>query len=119
AREGEPRVERRAFEPPVACAQRQRKGRSRGDDRRKRQSLTQWLLRHVVTEMRLPDFEFDPLDSRPLSARQPQHEVVVMRAEPVPEEARGHGEMHDLVVHLLALDPPKPTGTAALSQLSA
>jgi hypothetical protein len=42
-----------------------------------------------------------------------------MRAEPVPEEASGHGEMHDLVVHLLDLDPPKPTGEDVFSQLSA
>ena len=42
-----------------------------------------------------------------------------MRAEPVPEEAGRHGEMHDLVVHLLDLDSPEPTGEYVFSQLSA
>jgi len=59
------------------------------------------------------------LDRRPFAARKPQYEVVIMRAEPVPEEAGRHGETNDLVVHLLDLDPPKPTGEDVLSQLSA
>jgi hypothetical protein len=42
-----------------------------------------------------------------------------MRAEPVPEEACRHREVHDLVVHLLDLDPSKPTGEDVFSQLSA
>jgi hypothetical protein len=42
-----------------------------------------------------------------------------MRAEPVPEEAGRHGETNDLVVHLLDLDPSKPTCEDVLSQLSA
>jgi hypothetical protein len=69
--------------------------------------------------MRLPHLEFHPLDRRPFAARQPQDEVIIMRAEPVPEEACRHGEMHDLVVHLLDLDPSKPTGEDVFSQLSA
>jgi hypothetical protein len=69
--------------------------------------------------MRLPHPEFDALHLRPFGARKPQHEVVIVSAEPVPEEAGGHGEMNDLVVHLLKLNASKPTGEDILSQLAA
>jgi hypothetical protein len=69
--------------------------------------------------MRLPYPEFDALDLRPLGARQPQDEVIIVRTQPVPEEAGRNGEVNDLVVHLLDLDPPKPTGEDVLTQLSA
>jgi hypothetical protein len=42
-----------------------------------------------------------------------------MRSQPIPEEAGRHGKMHDPVIHLLDLDPPKPTGEDILAQLSA
>jgi hypothetical protein len=69
--------------------------------------------------MRLPHPEFDAFDVRPLGAREPQDEVVIMRAEPVAQEAGRHGKMDDFAVHLLDLDPPEPTGEYVFSQLSA
>jgi hypothetical protein len=69
--------------------------------------------------MRLPHPEFDALDRRPFAARKPQHEFVIMRAEPVPEEACRHREVDDLLVHPLDLHPSKPTGEDVLSQFSA
>ena len=120
ARKAEPRIERRALEAAIAGAQRHRQRRRL----RRRLApagarLARRLLGRLDAEMRLPDPEFDALDRRPFAARKPQHEVVIMRAEPVPEEAGRHREVDDLVVHLLDLHPPKPTGEDVLSQLSA
>ncbi len=119
-RKAQPRIERRALEAAIAGAQaaaaaaptrprcgsglRLRRGGSLGD---------------LGAEMRLPHPEFDALDVRPLGAREPQDEVVIVRAEPVAEEASRHGEMDDLAVHLVDLDSPEPTGKYVLSQLSA
>ena len=68
-----------------------------------------------IAEMRLPNPEFDALERRPFAARKPQDEVVIVRTEPVPKEAGRHGKTNDLVVHLLELDPPEPTGENILS----
>jgi hypothetical protein len=69
--------------------------------------------------MRLPHRKFEALDRRPLAARKPQHEVVIMRAEPVAEEAGRHSEVDHLTVYLFDLHSSKPTGEYVLSQLSA
>jgi hypothetical protein len=42
-----------------------------------------------------------------------------VRAEPVAQEASRHGEMDDLAIHLIDLDPPEPTGKNVFSKLSA
>jgi hypothetical protein len=77
--------------------------------------LARRFLRNVSAEMRLPYLEFDALDIRPFAAREPQDEVIIMGAEPIPQEAGRHGEMNDLAIHLFDLDTPKPTGKYVLS----
>jgi hypothetical protein len=69
--------------------------------------------------MRLPHPELDALDVRPFGAREPQHEVVVMRSEPIAEEARRDGKMEDFAVCSFELDPSEPAREHILSKLCA
>ncbi len=121
AGKGQPGIERRALEAPIAGPERHRqRGGSLG--RRKGSShppLARQIVSALGAEMRLPYPEFDALGSGPFGARQPEHEVVIVRPEPVPEEACRHGEVDDVLVHLLELHPSEPTGKDVLSQFRA
>src|SRR5215813_156469 len=69
--------------------------------------------------MRLPYPKFDALGRRPLRPRQPEHGIVIVRPEPIAEEACGHGKVDDLLVHLVKLHPSEPTGEDVFSQFCA
>ncbi len=79
--------------------------------------LAQSLLRRLAGKMRLPHPEFDPIDVSPLHAEQLQHEFVVVRPQPIPEEARRHREVDAIVIEAFKLDPPKPAGEDIFAQL--
>ena len=122
ASEGQPRVERGALKSSIAGPERHRQRRGlqhRGRRRHRHPLLARQLARPIVAEMRLPHPEFDALGRRPLRPRQSQHGLVVMRPEPVAEEARRHGEVDDLVIHLVKLHPSEPTGEDVFSQFRA
>jgi len=69
--------------------------------------------------MRLANLEFDLLGARPFGAGQMQHEIVIVRTEPIPEKARRDRKVHDGIVDTLKLDTPKPTGKDILAQFRA
>ncbi len=119
ARESEARIERRAFEPAGARAERHRQPDRFGHRRRRHAALAERLFRYLAAKMRLPHPELDALDVRPFGAREPQHEVVVMRPEPIAEEARRDRKMEDLAVCSFELDPPEPAREHILSELCA
>jgi hypothetical protein len=48
-----------------------------------------------------------------------QHKIVIVRTEPIPEEARRDREVHDGLVDALKLDSPKPAGKYIFAQFRA
>ena len=69
--------------------------------------------------MRLPHPKFDAIDLGPLGPEKSQHEIVVMRSEPIAQEARRHRQVDAALIEALKLDPPKPAGEYILAQLRA
>ena len=67
--EGQPRIERRAFESAIARAQRHGQRRRLFERRQRHRLLAQKLLRLLVAEMRLPHAEFDAIDLGPFGPR--------------------------------------------------
>ncbi len=69
--------------------------------------------------MQLPHLELDALDILPFGAGKSEDEVVIVRPQPILEEARRHAEVDDRIIHALKLHPPEPAGEDVLAQLRA
>src|SRR4029078_1455674 len=76
-------------------------------------------LRGLGREMRLANLEFDLVGPLSFGAGQMQHEIVIVRTEPIPEKARRDRKVHDGIVDTLKLDTPKPTAKDILAQFRA
>src|SRR5688572_31885884 len=105
--ESQPRVERGPLEATIAGAQRHRYRSTLIADGLGAELGAGGFFRRLRAEMRLPDLEFDALDIRPFGPQEPEHKVVIMRPQPISEEARRHRQVGAVFLYALKLDASK------------